>query len=150
VGDGSRKPHLQALAEEMGVSNVQFFSFQPREMVPLIYAAADVSLVTLKKDIALDSVPSKAYTIMASGRPILAAVDPGSDAWELVETADAGICVEPENPRALAEAIETFHHQPELCEKLGQNGRDYVVAHYTRQVIGQRYHQFLTDLVSNY
>jgi colanic acid biosynthesis glycosyl transferase WcaI len=148
VGDGSRKPHLQALAEEMGVSNVQFFSFQPREMVPLIYAAADVSLVTLKKDIALDSVPSKAYTIMASGRPILAAVDPGSDAWGLVETANAGICVEPENPAALADAIETFHQQPELRERLGQHGRDYVVAHYTRQVIGQRYHQFLTDLVS--
>jgi len=57
-------------------------------------------------------VPSKVYTIMASGRPVVAAVDPGSDAWNLVEQAQCGLCIEPENPHALAEAIRTLYADP--------------------------------------
>ncbi len=54
VGNGSRKPFLEDKARELGVKNVQFIPFQPREMVPEIYAAADVSIVTLRKGIALE------------------------------------------------------------------------------------------------
>jgi len=146
VGNGSRKPHLEGKAESMGLHNVQFLPFQPRQSVPEMYASADVSLVPLKKTIALDSVPSKAYTIMASGRPIVASVDRGSDAWQLTQAAECGLCVEPEDPEALAEAIRTLYADPALRERLGRNGREHVVQHYTRQAVGRRYHELLTSL----
>lgn len=147
VGNGSRKPYLEAQAQQMGLDNVRFIPFQPWEDVPEIYAAADISLITLRKGIALDSVPSKAYTIMASGRPILAAVDPGSDAWNLVQQAQCGLCVEPENPQALAKAIRDLYADPTLRERLGRNGRDHVVQHYTRQAVAKQYHELLTSIV---
>lgn len=147
VGNGSRKPYLEAQAQEMGLGNVRFIPFQPREDVPDIYAAADVSLAPLRKGIALYSVPSKVYTIMASGRPVVAAVDPGSDAWELVEQAQCGLCIEPENPHALAEAIRALHADPALRQRLGRNGREHVVQHYTRQAVARQYHELLTSLV---
>jgi colanic acid biosynthesis glycosyl transferase WcaI len=115
--------------------------------VPDIYAAADISLVPLRKGIALDSVPSKVYTIMASARPVVAAVDPGSDAWNLVEQAQCGLCVEPESPHALAEAIRALYADPALRERLGRNGREHVVQHYTRQAVARQYHDLLTSLV---
>jgi colanic acid biosynthesis glycosyl transferase WcaI len=148
VGNGSRKPYLEAQAQRMGLDNIRFIPFQPWEDVPEIYAAADISLITLRKGIALDSVPSKAYTIMASGRPILAAVDPGSDAWNLVQQAQCGLCVEPENPQALAEAIRALCANPALRERLGRNGREHVVQHYTRQAVAKQYHELLTSIVS--
>ena len=147
VGNGSRKPYLEAQARQMGLCNVRFIPFQPREDVPDIYAAADISLVPLRKGIALDSVPSKVYTIMASARPVVAAVDPGSDAWNLVEQAQCGLCVEPESPHALAEAIRALYADPALRERLGRNGREHVVQHYTRQAVARRYHELLTSLV---
>jgi colanic acid biosynthesis glycosyl transferase WcaI len=147
VGNGSRKPYLEAQARQMGLSNVYLIPFQPREDVPEIYAAADVSLVTLRKGIALDSVPSKAYTIMASGRPMIASVDEGSDTWQLVEQAQCGLCVEPENPQALAEAIRVLYADPALRERLGRTGREHVVQHYTRQAVGRQYHELLTSIV---
>jgi len=116
--------------------------------VPFLYAAADLSLVPLKRTVALDSVPSKVYTIMASARPVIAAVDPGSDAWTLVEQAQCGLCVEPENPHALAEAIRTVYANPALRERLGRSGREHVVQHYTQQVVARQYHELLTSLVS--
>lgn len=147
VGNGSRKPELKALASKMDLSNVHFIPFQPREDVPQIYAAADVCLVPLKKDIARDSVPSKAYTIMASGRPIIASVDPGSDAWSLVQAAECGLCVEPENSQSLAEAIRTLYHDPDLRARLGRNGREHVVANYTRRVVARQYDELLRLVV---
>jgi colanic acid biosynthesis glycosyl transferase WcaI len=147
VGNGSRKPYLEARAQQMGLSNMHFIPFQPREDVPEIYAAGDVSLVPLRKGIALDSVPSKAYTIMASGRPVIAAVDPGSDVWSLVKQAQCGLCVEPENPHALAEAIYALYADPTLRERLGRNGREHVVQHYTRQAVAKQYNELLTSIV---
>jgi len=147
VGDGSHKAYLEDWARQKRLGNVQFIPFQPRHDVPDIYAAADVSLVTLRKGIALESVPSKAYTIMASGRPVIAAVDPGSDTWMLVEQAQCGLCVEPEDSQALAAAIRSLYADPTLRERQGRNGREHVVQHYTRQAVARQYHELLTSLV---
>ena len=147
VGGGSCKQQLEDQARKMGLRNIHFIPFQPREDVPHIYAAADISLVTLRKGIALDSFPSKAYTIMASARPIIAAVDPGSDVWNLVQQTKCGLCVEPENPQALAESIRTLYADPALRERLGRNGRKHVMEYYTRQVVARQYHELLTSLV---
>ena len=70
VGNGVAKQRLESRAREMGLGNVRFLPFQPREAVPEMYASADVCLVTLLGDIGNESVPSKAYTIMSSGRPM--------------------------------------------------------------------------------
>ena len=130
----------------MRLDNVHFIPFQPLQDVPHIYAAADIGLVTLRKGIALDSFPSKAYTIMASIRPIIAAADPGSDVWNLVKQATCGLCVEPENPQALAEAICTLYNDPALRKRLGRNGRKHVMQCYTRQIVARQYHDLLTSL----
>jgi colanic acid biosynthesis glycosyl transferase WcaI len=147
VGNGSRELYLKTQAQELSLANVIFLPFQPCEEVPLIYGAADVSLVTLKKGIALDSVPSKLYTIMASARPVVAAVDQGSDAWQLVEKANCGVCVEPENPLALQRAITALKEDPKRRSELGNNGRRYVVDHHTRKMIGNTYHDLMTRLI---
>ncbi|MBI5635268.1 MAG: glycosyltransferase family 4 protein [Nitrospirae bacterium] len=146
IGNGSRKPYLEARALESGIKNVHFIPFQPWRDVPFIYASADVSVVLLKRGIALDSVPSKVYTIMASARPVIAAVDPGSDVWVLVEQTQCGICVEPESPRALAQSIQMLYSDPSLRERLGHNGREYVVQQHTPTIVSRLYHDLFTRL----
>jgi len=147
VGNGSRKPFLEEYSNELGLANVLFLPFQPQEDIPLIYAAADLSLVTLKKGIALDSVPSKIYTIMASSRPVLAAVDPGSDAWKLVKQANCGVTIEPEDPVELKKAILDLKGEPALCSQMGVNGRLYVEEHHSKERIGQQYHDLFVRIL---
>jgi len=147
VGNGSCKPLLQETAKQLTVDNVLFIPFQPRQDVPQIYASADISLITLKKGISMDSVPSKAYTIMASGRPIVAAVDTGSDAWNLINDANCGICVPPESPDAFLTTIIELYVNIELREELSRNGRTYVEKHYTRDIVGSQYHQLFKKLL---
>ena len=146
VGNGSREDYLKRMSESLGLRNLQFIPFQPMEIVPDIYASADISIVTLKKEIALDSVPSKILTIMASSRPVVAAVDEGSDAWQLVREANSGICIEPENPQALKSAVVYLKNNPEISREYGKNGREYILKYHTREMTGLKYHKVINEI----
>jgi len=56
---------------------------------------------------------------MASGRPLIASVDEGSETWNLVKMAKAGICVPPENPSEIVKAIIALKKDKEFSERLG-------------------------------
>jgi colanic acid biosynthesis glycosyl transferase WcaI len=143
VGEGSAKAGLVARARQMDLPNVKFLPTQPREILPQVLAAADVHLVTLKRRMSTTSVPSKSYGIMASGRPMVAAVDPGSEVWRLVEEAHAGLCVPPEEPSELAHAIEALCDDAEQRRGMGENARAYVVRHNARHTLTARYEETL-------
>lgn len=148
VGDGAGKDGLQEAARSSGLSNIQFTPFQPRELLPQVLASADVSLITLKRGVGADSVPSKCYSILASGRPVIAAVDQGSDTWNLIHQANCGLCVEPENPQALADAILQLYRDEDYRAELGANGRTYVVQHHSRMAAARAFHQLLCSIAS--
>jgi colanic acid biosynthesis glycosyl transferase WcaI len=147
IGEGQAKPALQALAEEENLSNVYFFPLQPREDVPDVFDLADVALVSLRAEVILEAVPSKAYSIMSSGRPMIATVQSDTQIAYLIEQANCGIRVEPGDPKALAEAIlELFLNEP-LRTVMGRNGRAFVVENYSRKVAARKYQKLLQSLV---
>lgn len=148
VGEGSAKSGLKRQAEELGLTNVVFLTTQPRDRLPEVLASADLSLVTLKKDMGTLSVPSKSYAIMASARPILAAVPADSEVVRLVTQADCGVIVPPEEPEALAAAIRSLAGDLELLEAYGRNGRYFVERHHSRADLTSRYHKLLLEVTS--
>ncbi|BDG06318.1 glycosyltransferase family 4 protein [Anaeromyxobacter oryzae] len=146
VGEGPRKAELEARVRADGLGNVRFSPFLPRERVPLLYATADVALVSLKREIVTESVPSKTYTIMASGRPIVATVDPRTEVGSLLEQARCGLCVDPGDARALADAILRLERDDALRADMGARGRAFVVENYSRQVASRSYLELIRGL----
>lgn len=147
VGSGVAKPGLQDYAQKMGIENVDFLPFQPREVLPEMYASSDVCLVPLRRGIANDSVPSKLLTITAAARPLIASVDEESDARYFVQQAECGLCTDPENSEALVNAIFSLYHDSDLRERLGQNGRAYLENRYTPKIIARQYATLLKRVV---
>ena len=143
IGEGNAKSGLVERAKALGLSNVRFLPTQAKEVLPEMLGAADVSLVTLNRHLGQLNVPSKIYSIMASGRPVLAAVPDDSEIARLIKEAACGVWVRPEDPECLAQAVESLSKQPELLECLGANGRNYVAAHFGRRLLIRRYHQLL-------
>jgi len=139
VGDGSMKGQLQAMADESGLSSVKILPFQPTECVPLIYALADVCLVPLKRDIVVESVPSKTYSIMASGRPFIATVDKRTEIGQLAEQTRSGIRVEPENAEELSKAIRKLQKDDQLRNEMGDKGRNYVMETCSRHTAAKQH-----------
>jgi len=132
VGDGAEKEALMVKAQEMGLTNVTFFEPMPHSRMPILLSACDVCLVPLKRlPLFQGALPSKMYEVMACARPIILGVE--GEARQLVESkAESAIAVEPENPNELAAAILHLYKHPEEIERLGQQGRAFVEAHYNR------------------
>lgn len=143
VGDGARRQYVEEQITRLELRNVTLLPYQPRSEVPFIYAAADISLVPLMKGTAHTTIPSKIYSIMASGRPVLVAVDEDSDIVRLVQQAQCGLAVPPDDADALEQAIRyAYTHQIKL-KQMGLNGRQFVEAHFSRAATSIQYDKLL-------
>ena len=147
VGGGAEAETVQSMAQSMSLQNVQFLPPVPREQVPKILGASDVCLVLLRKaDIFTTVIPTKMLECMASARPVVLTAN--GQPKEVLERAGGGICVEPEAPPALAEAILQLYHDPSARMDFSQHGRQYIVEHLSRESTSQRYSKLLQDVVS--
>lgn len=133
VGEGVKKATLQIVAQDRQLRQVKFLPFQPRDRFPEMMAAADVSLVTLNRDSSGTSLPSKTFSIMASGRPIVAVTPPDSEIAHLVNAAGCGVVVAPAEPAALAAIIVELSQSPDRLDEMGRKGRVQLESRYARQ-----------------
>ena len=147
VGEGSSRDELIAEADRRGLQNVKLLPFQPESDVPMVYAAADVALIPLRHGITENSVPCKTYSIMAAAKPYIAGVDEGSTVWKLTDQVGCGVCIEPENGRALAEAVLKLQADANARIRMGAKGRQFVERNFAREIITNRYRSSLESLV---
>jgi len=147
VGDGPEKQKLVQIRKDMNLENVLFFPFQPRDFLPSVIATGDLLLVCLKKGMSFTSLPSKIYTILACGRPIIGCLDEGSDSWNLIMKAKAGICIEPENPIKLAESILELKDNRNLLYDFGMKGRNYCETYHSVAAAAERFEELFLNLL---
>ena len=147
IGEGGCREDLISDAARRGLQNVKLLPFQPESDVPMVYAAADVALIPLRRGITENSVPCKTYSIMAAAKPYIAGVDKGSTVWKLTDQVGCGVCVEPENGRALAEAVLRLQSDAEARNRMGVKGRQFVERNFAREAITDRYRVALENLI---
>jgi colanic acid biosynthesis glycosyl transferase WcaI len=123
-GAGSMLDDLRASAADL--PNIRFVPMQPLERLPEVLAAADVHVVPLKTGLSRSSVPSKTYSILAAGRPIVASVDQGSEVERIIAAAGAGIAVPPEESAAFIAALSGLLADPDGLVSMGEQARAYV------------------------
>jgi len=144
-GDGPKKEKLVRLANEARLQNVTFVPPQPAERMPDIFTSFDAMLVPLKDlPILRGAIPSKMLEAMAAAVPILLLAE--GEAKNLIQQAECGIVVPPENPKLLAEAVRELYYNDSLRKRLGQNGRHYAFEHYNRQRINKRFEGLLAKV----
>ena len=112
-----------------GWEKVNYYGFVGREEVYEIMVRSKAGLVTLYPTIiSLNGLPVKLFEYMLAGLPVIASNIP---LWrEIVEGNNCGICVDPLNPKEIAEAIKYILEHPEEAKKMGENGRRAVLEKY--------------------
>ncbi len=115
-----------------GWSKVNFLGFVDRREVADIMSRSRVGLVTLHPIINyLDSLPIKMFEYMTAGLPVVSSDFP---LWkDIVQKSGCGLCVDPLNTTAIAEAINYILTHPEEAKKMGENGKRAVLEHYNWQ-----------------
>jgi len=143
-GGGAARPDLEAAAADL--PNVRFVDMQPAERLPEVLAAADVHVVPLRAGLAWSSVPSKLYSILAAGRPIVASVDLGTEVARTVERAGAGIAVPPDDPAAFTAAVGRLLDEPQAAAQMGASGRRFVETWASPSAVAAAYEALFEEL----
>ena len=122
IGDGANRKSLEASAAKL--PNVRFLPFRPVEQVPHVMLAGDIHIVTVKRGLEGVVVPSKLYSILAAGRPVLAVAAKESDAARIVTEEGCGMSADPDDPDAVAAAIRELRSDPARLVEMGRRAQE--------------------------
>ena len=119
IGDGPKRAALEKQA--YGLNNIHFLLSLPLSQLKFALSAATVSVVALDVNASGASVPSKTYSALAAGTPLLVLSGADAEVSILAEKQAVGICVRPGNPAALARAIlDLSENQEKLTRMKGR------------------------------
>ncbi|GAK99714.1 glycosyl transferase [Nonlabens ulvanivorans] len=146
IGSGMRKESLIEEKNKRGLDNVIFRDPVAKAEVFKYILASDMGASVLKKVDTFKTIYSnKTFDYMSCKKPTLLAIDGVSRA--LVEEANCGIYVEPENPEAIAAGIRQAMASPERLIEMGQNGYNHAIANFDRSVLASRYLDHMKTVV---
>lgn len=128
-GNGSEEQKIREFICANSLHNVSLFPLQPAHQVPGVYSLGDMSVVCCKAGTSKAGMPSKIWTILASGTCILASFDKDSELDQILESNQCGVCVEPEDPVCMANTILRLSKEKEYVDKMGANGLQYARNH---------------------
>jgi colanic acid biosynthesis glycosyl transferase WcaI len=129
IGDGANRAALETSARNL--PNVKFAPFRPVAQIAHVMMAGDLHILTVKRGLEGVVVPSKLYSTLAAGRPILVVAPPESDAARIVVESGCGVAADPDDPAAVAAAIRELRAQPECLAEMGRRARE-TAAKYAR------------------
>ncbi|MBX3358604.1 MAG: glycosyltransferase family 4 protein [Phycisphaeraceae bacterium] len=143
IGAGGKKAWLGEQIKKRGLTNTMLLPYVPSSELPDSLTACDTSLVTIAKGIEGISYPSKLYSALAVGRPILAISEDGSDLQREVVGEDVGQWHPVGDAAGLAEGIRSMMREKDRMNRQGLKARALFERKYTRQVSVARYAEIL-------
>jgi glycosyltransferase involved in cell wall biosynthesis len=137
VGDGGRRPRLEARVRELGLDNLLVLPPLPKRRLAGVVGAADVTLTLFAPDPVFETnSPNKFFDSLAAGRPVIVNLD----GWlrRVVEDARAGVYVPAGDGQALAAALAALADEPALVASMAASARRLAEGDFDRDVMAGR------------
>lgn len=145
IGGGPKSDALKLRAEAARVTNVRFLGYQPHDRLDEVLSAADISVVCLGSRFTGLSVPSKAYGILASGKPLLALLDRDSEIGMLIAEERCGLVLENASAAEVAAAVRGLLANPADLARMSERARSAFLREYTLSYAAERYDGILRE-----
>lgn len=148
IGGGAKREELIKEVNQLGLKNFTFLPYQDKQVLPYSLTACDLSLVSVDAITEGLVVPSKFYSALASGRPLAVICSQSSYLREMVAEGNCGGTFENGDGEGLAQFIRFLSRDPQIGERMGKAGRQYLRSHFTPKVIAQQYLRVLQRALS--
>jgi colanic acid biosynthesis glycosyl transferase WcaI len=145
-GDGAARASLEQSAA--GLPNVRFGGYLEPDRLPELLATGDIHVVPLRAGLGRVSVPSKTYSILAAGRPVLAAIDEGTAVPRILAASGGGVAVPPDDADSFVAALRDLVADPERCASMGIAGRTWVESEASPSAVGSAYDGLISGLIT--
>jgi len=143
IGAGGKRAWIAEQIERRGMRNTLLLPYQPFEKLNESLNAADASLVTIAEGIEGISFPSKLYTSLAVGRPVLALSEPDSELRALVEEHGVGLWCELGDADGMEANIRALMTDREAAGEMGIRARRLFETLFTKQACSGKYAEVL-------
>jgi colanic acid biosynthesis glycosyl transferase WcaI len=131
IGGGVRKQDVTSFRKRHGLSNIQQFPYQPRELIHLSLGSADIHVVVQGEGVVGFTHPNKIYGAMFIGRPILSIGPRPSHITDILDECPGNIHVRHGEDELLARALLDFADRGRpLQEEAGRRNREYASLHF--------------------
>jgi glycosyltransferase involved in cell wall biosynthesis len=137
AGNGTEKERIEQRVAELGLENMIVLPDIPRDEIPLLVGAADVTLTAFAPYPVLDTnSPNKFFDSLAAGKPVIVNLD----GWlhRLVDEKRVGVYVPAGDGKALARTLSDLAGKPELVRELGRNARELAEREFSRDLLADR------------
>lgn len=144
VSQGQGREWLESHAE--GLSGLSLMDYQPYDQLPNMLASADVLVVVLESDASRYSVPSKVLNYFCAGRPVLGLMPSDNAVARMIESAHAGLVVDPKDTVAASAALEALLADSSMREEMGAAARRYAETTFDVSKVGDLFESVLADV----
>ncbi len=158
IGNGVKRAYLSEEIIKRGLPNVRLIDYQPKSELAQSLSAADAHFVLLDSKLTQLMMPSKIYSALASGTPIVGIgkqktaqgdEELASHLAKMIDDAEAGFFVDETQPEQIAQHVQWLYDNPAEAQKMGFNARTAAEERYTRDVSVSQFHQLLFQLGNN-
>lgn len=147
VGHGSKMAQLKGLVTREGLSNVVVWDYIKGQAFERLLARCDCFLVTLMPGISKLAAPSKTYSYMKAGKPIIAVMDQDADIVEDLVTFRAGIPVKIGDISGLVKGIMQLRENSTLRSEMGANAKCLEETKYNIESSLAKYVRLIEEIV---
>lgn len=147
-GTGGLENEVRNRIEKEGLSNVHLNPLQPYERVSQVYSLGDACIVSCKEGLGGSAMPSKTWTIMSCGRPVIASFDEG-ELKEILEKNKCGVFTHAGNVQEFVAGIKSLVADPSRCEEMGKNARQFILDNLTKEVGCRKYVDIIKSVINN-
>jgi len=143
-GNGGKRAELEALVRKYNLKNVVFSDLvADKGEVARIVAGCDVCLTIYRAAKEQTWSPNKMFDALAAGKPVL--INVGGWLGETIEKNQCGLCLDPNKPEALADALVKLSRDPDLVRRMGKNARVLAERQFDRTVLAGQLEEALLD-----
>ena len=145
-GSGGLEKEVRKRISDEGLTNVHLNPLQPVERVKYVYSLGDACIVSCKEGLGGSAMPSKSWSIMSCGRPVVASFDEG-ELKEILENNNCGVFSHAGNVKEFVAAIKQLATNKEKCEEMGKNARQFILDNLTKEVGAKKYVDIIKSVV---
>lgn len=146
IGEGVKKKYLESRIKKYKLFNIKLLPYQERKYMPVINLFADFHFIAMNKSMENNGFPSKVYTIMSSGKPVLVVSSKETPIASFLKYSDAAITVTNHSLSDFKKAVLKLEADKNLRNTLGANGRKIVEEKFNKQNIIKKYIKLAEEL----
>lgn len=145
VSSGVKTDALKEEVKKRGLKNFIFLPYQPKGQLRYTFTLGNVGLVIQKESFMGVNVPSKIYSYLAAGIPVIGIVPAGSEAARIIGQT-GGFVVSPKEPGDLADKIKALYQDKKLEKQLGTKAHNIFETAYDRNIVTMQYKKLLDEI----